>query len=133
MLKSNFEKFNIEPYCEKDKFLIRANIVLLDGRNAPLKMTLVNGKEFNTIEYSVESLIGRSTNSKLRKINIKASIRQSLEELDMDLIENNDFLLARKRLSLDEPLTTQLEMIEFLLKVADELELKYIGGDEEEF
>jgi hypothetical protein len=132
MLKSNFEKFNIEPYCEKDKFLIRANIVL-DGRNAPLKMTLVNGKEFNTIEYSVESLIGRSTNSILRKINIKASIRHSLEELDMDLIENNDFLLARKRLSLDEPLTTQLEMIESLLKEADALELKYIGGDEEVF
>jgi hypothetical protein len=132
MLKSNFEKFNIEPYCEKDKFLIRANIVL-DGRNAPLKMTLVNGKEFNTIEYSVESLIGRSTNSILRKINIKASIRHSLKELDMDLIENNDFLLARKRLSLDEPLTTQLEMIESLLKEADALELKYIGGDEEDF
>jgi hypothetical protein len=49
------------------------------------------------------------------------------------LIENNDFLLARKRLSLDEPLTTQLEMIESLLKEADALELKYIGGDEEDF
>ena len=115
-----------------EQFLIRANIDI-NGRNAPLKMTMVNGKEFNTIEYSVESLIGRSTNSELRKINVKASIRQYLEEKDMDLVENNDYLLVRKRVALDEPASNQLEIITSLLIEADKLELKYIGGDEEGF
>jgi hypothetical protein len=132
MLKSNFDKFNVNPYCVNEQFLIRANIDI-NGRNAPLKMTMVNGKEFNTIEYSVESLIGRSTNSELRKINVKASIRQYLEEKDMDLVENNDYLLVRKRVALDEPASNQLEIITSLLIEADKLELKYIGGDEEGF
>jgi hypothetical protein len=132
MLKSNFKNFNIEPYSINDQFLIRANIDL-EGRNAPLKMSLVNGQYFNEIEFFVESLIGRATNSELRKIDVRSSIIKSLEEKNMDLITYNDYLLVRKRLSLDEPVSKQIEIIKSVLIEADQLELKYIGSDEEGF
>jgi hypothetical protein len=132
MLKSNFKNFNIEPYSINDQFLIRANIDL-EGRNAPLKMSLVNGQYFNEIVFFVESLIGRATNSELRKIDVRSSIIKSLEEKNMDLITYNDYLLVRKRLSLDEPVSDQIEMIKSVLIEADQLELKYIGSDEEGF
>jgi hypothetical protein len=51
----------------------------------------------------------------------------------MDLITYNDYLLVRKRLSLDEPVSKQIEMIKSVLIEADQLELKYIGSDEEGF
>lgn len=132
MLKSNFKNFNIEPYSINDQFLIRANIDL-EGRNAPLKMSLVNGQYFNEIVFFVESLIGRATNSELRKIDVRSSIIKSLEEKNMDLITYNDYLLVRKRLSLDEPVSKQIEIIKSVLIEADQLELKYIGSDEEGF
>ena len=51
----------------------------------------------------------------------------------MDLITCNDYLLVRKHLSLDEPVSKQIEMIKSVLIEADQLELKYIGSDEEGF
>jgi hypothetical protein len=96
-------------------------------------MTLINGEKFDEIVFAIDSVIGRSTQSELRKIDIKSAIQSYLSEKGMELLENNDYLLARKLVSLNESPENQIEMIKLVLMEADKLELKYIGGDEEGF
>jgi hypothetical protein len=132
LIKSNFNNFNIYPYSRIEQFLIRSNIDL-DGRRAPLRMTLIKGKAFDEIVFAIDSIIGRSTHSELRKIDVRAAIRASLSEKGMELKENNDYLLVRKQMALIEPAPSQIEMIKSVLIAADELEEEYTGGDEEGF
>ena len=94
---------------------------------------MVNGVKFNEIIYAIDSIIGRSTHSELRKINVRAAIRTSLSEKDMELKENNDYLLVRKLMSINESHANQIKIIKSVLIEADELEEKYTGGDEEGF
>jgi hypothetical protein len=132
LIKLNFDKFNIYPYRKENQFSIHANIDL-NGRRAPLIITLVNGVKFNEIIYAIDSIIGRSTHSELRKINVRAAIRTSLSEKDMELKENNDYLLVHKLMSINESHANQIKIIKSVLIEADELEEKYTGGDEEGF
>ena len=132
ILKLNFEKFNIYPYQKENQFSIRANIDL-NGRRAPLIITLVNGSFFNEIVLAIDSIIGRSTHSELRRINVREAMRTSLLKKDMELKENNDYLLVRKLVSINESPENQIEMIKSVLIEADELEEKYTGGDDEGF
>ena len=132
LIKSSFESFKVYPYSVAEQFFIRSTIDL-KGRNAPLKMTLINGEKFDEILFAIDSVIGRSTQSELRKIDVKSAIRSYLFEKGMELLENNDYLLARKLMSLNESTENQIEMINLVLLEADELEKKYIGGDEEGF
>ena len=69
----------------------------------------------------------------LRKIDFRAAIRASLLEKGMELKENNDYLLVRKQMAINEPAPSQIEMIKSVLIAADELEEEYSGGDEEGF
>ena len=132
LIKSSFESFKVYPYSVAEQFFIRSTIDL-SGRNAPLKMTLINGEKFDEIVFAIDSVIGRSTQSELRKIDIKSAIRSYLLEKGMELLENNDYLFARKLVSLNESSENQIEMIKLVLLEADKLEEKYIGGDEEGF
>ena len=127
-----FKEFNIEPYIHSDLFTLRANMNL-DGRRAPLRMQMVKGTAFADIVFAVESMIGRSTHSALRKRETRDEIKIQLERMGMELIENNDYLLVRQLMSFELPQAHQVAIIRNVLVCADELEEKYTGGDEEGF
>jgi len=128
LIKLNFEKFNINPYRKENQFSIRANIDL-NKRRAPLMVTLINGKEFNEIIFAIDSIIGKSTHSELRRINVRAAIRTSLLEKDMVLLENNDYLLVRKLMPINESGENLIKNIKSVITEADTLEEKYTGED----
>lgn len=127
-----FKNFTIYPFILDNSLMIRANINL-DGRRAPLRLQLVKGQGFDSVVFAIESMIGRCTHSELRKREVRQAIQQALADESMELIENNDQLLARKTKNIHTPQQELLTAIKTVLTLADQLENKYTAGDEDGF
>ena len=121
---------DVQPELNKEHYLISANLNL-NGRRGPLRVSLVKGNGYNQLEYSIESIICRST--ELRELKKRAEIREELDAHGLKLSVNNDFLLVRDSLSLDSSNVTQIAAIEKVVIKADQLEEIYTGGDLDEF
>ncbi|TFV97513.1 hypothetical protein E4S40_02330 [Algoriphagus kandeliae] len=126
LIIQKFNDFYVFPKQDPINFSISAN-VKLNGRRAPLKIIMLKGKSFDEILWSVESIICRST--ELRSRTIRDEIKNSLQELGFDLIDNNESLLVEKRIDLDTPNQEMFETIKRVIQTADKLEERYTGGD----
>jgi hypothetical protein len=126
LLIDYFPVFYTSPKINEDNLSISANINL-NGRRAPLIISLVKGEKFDDIVVAIRSTICRS--SELRKRIVRDEIRTTLYNQSLQLLENNDFLLVQKKINLNSELNEQLVVINKVILIADELEEKYTGGD----
>jgi len=129
IIKSEIGTFFVKPKIVDSSYLIIANINL-SGRRAPLKISMIKGKMFGEVVYSIESIICKST--ELRKRSERNEIRNRLTVKSLSLIENNDFIIVRKALDLDASKDELLKEIMNVMQVADNLEDEFTGGDLEE-
>lgn len=130
LIKSSYKEFYLDPKIDKNNLTVTANINL-NGRRAPLLIGLVKGIKFNEIQFSVESVICRS--SELRSRNIRDEIKNGLNAMSLILSENNDSLIVQKKINLDTEFYEKLNIIQKVIEVADNLESKYTNGGDLEF
>ncbi len=126
LLMDSFNDFYIEPKINEDNLSISANLNL-DGRKAPLSISLVKGEKFDKVLIAIKSIICRS--SELRRRIVREEMRTTLFNQSLQLVENNDFLLVQKKIDLNTELTDQLDTIKKVILSADKLEEEYTGGD----
>lgn len=129
IIESEIGTFFVKPKIVDSSYLIIANINL-SGRRAPLKISMIKGKMFGEIVYSIESIICKST--ELRKRSERNEIRNRLTLKSLSLIENNDFIIVRKTLDLDTSKDELLNEMMNVMQVADNLEHEFTAGDLEE-
>ncbi len=130
-VKNNFIHFeNQLPIIDNERFTISAKVDL-DGRRAPLQISLIKGDDFDSILYSIESIICR--NSELRSRHLRDEIRNFLAEKSLVLLESKDHLLVQKTIEIKSSLDNQIREIKNVIQVADNLEEKYIGIDGDDF
>lgn len=128
LLNSSFPVFFSKPNLNRNQFSIKANINL-NGRRVPLKVSLIKGSVFSFVQFSIESIICKST--ELRKRSQREEIRQSLMLKGLFLVEKDNFLLVQKRIILDSIDEQRLESIKSVIQIADDIEERYVGADGE--
>ena len=127
IINSEISDFFVAP--KYSPYVITAK-VNLQGRRAPLKISMIKGEMFGEVVYSIESIICKST--ELRKRSERNEIRDRLTVKSLSLIENNDFLLVRKALDLNSSKDELLKEMMNVMQVADNLEDEFTDGDLEE-
>lgn len=131
-LLKELSDFEVNPQIENDWLQIRA-VSKINNRRAPIRIKMIKGKAFDEVIYTVESNIGKSTHSELRKREIRNKIMQELRDTGMELIENNNYLVVRKLMSFDIENAQKKSIIHQVLITADALEQKYTDEDDEGF
>ena len=121
-----FTTFFTNPVLNERRFLITANINL-DNRRAPLIIELIKGEVFDEILFSIQSIICRNT--ELRSRRDRDEIKLFLNDKSLNLLENNDFLLVQKKMSLETEMNELMLVLNNVIQIADNLEEEYIGSD----
>ena len=89
--------------------------------------SLIKGEKPNELNYSIESIICRS--SELRQTKKRVEIKEELRSEGLRLTDTNDFLMVCKSVSIATHELDLLPIINRVVVKADELEEKYTGGD----
>jgi len=124
LVTTNFSSFYIEPSLSQNSLKASIN---LNNRRAPLRIRLVKGKSYDAIDISIESVICKSTALKTR--NEKQEIRNRLETSDIELTDNNEFLIAQCSVKIGEPHEVILGIVKKVIQIADDLEMEFTHGD----
>ncbi len=130
LLDRNFKYLDEESKLNIEQFTLTANIDL-NERRGPLRISIIQGKHYSELMYSIESIICRS--SELREIKKRKEIKDCLTSHTLNLKDNNDFLLVQDSISLNSINLAIVDAIKKVVLIADELELKYTSGDLEGF
>ncbi|WP_053977207.1 SNF2-related protein [Mangrovimonas xylaniphaga] len=126
LIQEHFNDFSSPPSLNDKRFFIDAPI-LLNGRRAPLRVSLVKGNKFDEVLFSIQSIICRNT--ELRNRRIRDEIRFQLKHLSLNLVENNDYLLVQNTYPMETEANELIRAIRDIIQKADNLEEEYLGED----
>lgn len=130
-LKKHFNSFYIEPHLKKNNDITAT--INLNERRAPLIVKFVKGKSFDAIDFSINSIIGKNTHTKLRPTKVKEEIKKRLMEKDMELVDDNDFLIAQKVIEINTSHDLFIKVIQDVIQVADDLEKEFTDDEDLEY
>ena len=90
-------------------------------------MTFIKGKAFSEMSIVIDSIISKS--AEIRRKSDREEIQDVLSVDNLILIEENDLLLARGLFSIDTSQSALLSKLKYIIKIADDIEGNYTGGD----
>lgn len=129
-LKSSIElsyiEFVVNPRLSQDGLKLSGNVIV-NNRRGPFKVSFLKGKAFSEIYVVIDSIIAKS--AEIRRKSEREEIQDILAKEDLVLIEENELLLTRGLYNIETPAADLLLQLKNIIRIADEIEAKYTGGD----
>ena len=125
-IKSGYDEFVVEPKLSINGLRLSGNVIV-NSRRGPFKVTFIKGKGFNEMYISIDSIISKS--SEIRERYKREEIQAVLSADNLNLLEENNLLLARGLYGIDTSQSVLLSKLKYIIKIADKIEGKYTSDD----
>ena len=125
-IENSYNEFVVDPRLSLDGLRLFGNVIV-NNRRGPFKVTFIKGKVFSEMFVVIDSIISKS--AEIRRKYEREEIQYKLSEDGLMLIEENELLLARGLYNIDTSVSLLLSKLKYIIKMADDMEEKYTGGD----